>query len=748
MKTRNDALQQHQDDIGQRLNSTGTPFGSGWLMPQAAWATYSQNGVVRQIITRLATRMLSKDWTYKNADVQYEWGDIQSKLETLGLASKLRSCVIWKMIFGGAGILVEVDDSNRPLSEPLEPNLVRSVKGLRAMTCLTLRPYPAGRTWDNCDLFEDNYNIAGKGRLIHRSRVIVVVANDVPTDLGTWSTNIYNTMTRWPPSWIETIYSSLCDWKDTDKNVGTIVRTLSLLSLNLEGFRKAQTSPDSTEADEIEATLDAIAANLDNNGLLIIDSGDSLNEVGRNTSGLDKLVNEKKLTFVANTGFPKELVLMEAVGNLGTNSGPMDAYDELADGLRVDELVGPITRLTDILLGIERRKAGPDDEIPTEYTVEFDPLKDLSDKEKAEKRLDEARSRELDAKAGTPHEVLMGDPALNVYPGMPEYRERLEAEKDIAAEAEAVAAKQVPIEQLEATAEIARRLGVSPSTVISMREAGVIEGRKVGSRWRFHWPSVLEAINGAGGVEEAEEQAEEVEQAEPGSEPEADARLDSGLGLSDRDHFGSVYGASVAMREIFAVLERVAPADLPVLITGESGTGKEGIARGLHGDREGPFTAVNCAALPDSPAEIAEFLGVLAAGGGTLFLDEVGELPPAAQGAVLRVLAGPDLTARIVSATWRDPSWLRLDLYNRLAGVEVEVPPLRDREDDVVVLARMFYDGPLDDPFSPDALAAIRLHSWPGNVRELKNAVARASLFAGREMITAEHLQLRIGGAR
>ncbi len=241
-----------------------------------------------------------------------------------------------------------------------------------------------------------------------------------------------------------------------------------------------------------------------------------------------------------------------------------------------------------------------------------------------------------------------------------------------------------------------------------------------------------------------------------------------------------IIGESPAMRRLAEVLERVAPASASVLIRGETGTGKELVARRLHqlsSVSEGPFVALNCAAVPESLIE-SELFGhrkgaftgadrdragrFRQAHHGTLFLDEVGDLPLAAQAKMLRVLqervveplgGGKPMTVevRIVAATHRDLETLsreerfREDLYYRLRVVEIEVPPLREREDDVLLLAREFLTaagGPRD--LTPAAIDALRAYRWPGNVRELRNAVERAAIFATGPTVDVDDLPSEI----
>ena len=292
-------------------------------------------------------------------------------------------------------------------------------------------------------------------------------------------------------------------------------------------------------------------------------------------------------------------------------------------------------------------------------------------------------------------------------------------------------------------AQAARPFNISPSTLIKMAKAGKVRGHVVAGRWKFHLSQVTEALMG--------KTTAQLEQA-------ADERLD--IGLSESTKFGDVWGESDAMREIFAVLERVRDSGLAVLLLGETGTGKEGVARGLHvGD--GPFVAINSAELADDPAAAAKQLrrSLASAAGGTLFLDEVGDMPREVQSALLRVLAIPH-EARLVSATSlnaRDEWVLRPDLYYRLADVAVEVPPLRDRESDIITIAQGIYSDYTsargyesgDPAFTDAAVATMLVYPWPGNIRELKSAVSRGVEMAPRAApIGVEDMQLNIRGQR
>jgi DNA-binding NtrC family response regulator len=243
-------------------------------------------------------------------------------------------------------------------------------------------------------------------------------------------------------------------------------------------------------------------------------------------------------------------------------------------------------------------------------------------------------------------------------------------------------------------------------------------------------------------------------------------------------------GKSAPMAEVCNRIQKVAPTEATVLIVGESGTGKELVARALHKHSkrcDAPFVAFNCAAVPEQSIE-AELFGqnqsdhfrpglIQNAEGGTLFLDEIGELPTAAQARLLRVLQGgehapgeagdatPDV--RVLAATHRDLRKLvqdnafRSDLYFRLRVVELSLPPLRERDDDVIELAVFLLDKackqlarvPLN--LSREALDAIRRYHWPGNVRELSNAIERAVILCEGEVITPDLLAIdhRVGGA-
>ncbi|HVS36220.1 MAG TPA: sigma-54 dependent transcriptional regulator, partial [Gemmataceae bacterium] len=240
---------------------------------------------------------------------------------------------------------------------------------------------------------------------------------------------------------------------------------------------------------------------------------------------------------------------------------------------------------------------------------------------------------------------------------------------------------------------------------------------------------------------------------------------------ADPDPEAVVVGSCPAMREVYKAIGRVAAQDVPVLITGESGTGKELVARALyrHGPRaEAPFLALNCAALPEALLESELFgheKGAFTGAdrkrigkfeqchGGALFLDEIGDMPPALQAKILRVLqeqaferVGGNETirtdVRIIAATHRDlKAWsaegrFRADLYYRLSVFTVHLPPLRERGDDLLLLTRHYLHrfsrelGREVRQVAPEALERLRAYSWPGNIRELQSVLKQALLQA------------------
>jgi DNA-binding NtrC family response regulator len=237
---------------------------------------------------------------------------------------------------------------------------------------------------------------------------------------------------------------------------------------------------------------------------------------------------------------------------------------------------------------------------------------------------------------------------------------------------------------------------------------------------------------------------------------------------------------SSAMKAVLEVVERVAHATHPVLFTGESGVGKEVLARRVHArSGRGPFVAVNCAAIPEASVE-SELFGHVrgafpgadrdrtglfeSADGGTLFLDEIGELPMSVQPKLLRALESGEVRrvgedsaltydVRVLAATHHDlesemrEGRFREDLYWRLAVLQVEVPPLRDRPDDVEPLAEALLaeaSGGRVRRIEGSARRAMLGYGWPGNVRELRNAMQRAATLATTDLITAGDLPPRV----
>ncbi len=261
------------------------------------------------------------------------------------------------------------------------------------------------------------------------------------------------------------------------------------------------------------------------------------------------------------------------------------------------------------------------------------------------------------------------------------------------------------------------------------------------------------------------------------------------IDLSHEDRFGDMLGRSVRMRGIFALLQKVAPTDLTVLVTGESGTGKELVARALHAASRrlrSPFVVQDCSAIPRDLVESTlfghergAFTGATdrrkgsfeQASGGTLFLDEIGELPLDLQPKLLRVLENREIKrvggdraiavdVRVVAATNRDLRQMvnegsfREDLYYRLSVVQVELPPLRERAEDVPLLVRHFLGAFASRMWpgegrrfevAPEAMRRLQAHPWPGNVRELKNTLERAAALADGPVLRAADL---VPGAR
>ena len=250
--------------------------------------------------------------------------------------------------------------------------------------------------------------------------------------------------------------------------------------------------------------------------------------------------------------------------------------------------------------------------------------------------------------------------------------------------------------------------------------------------------------------------------------------------LQEQYAFHTILSKSPRMHDVFELISHVAQTISTVLIFGETGTGKELVARAVHdaSPRRGhPFVAVNCAALPESLLESelfghekGAFTGAVGqrkgrfelAHGGTIFLDEIGEIPPSMQAKMLRVLqerrferVGGTQTVeadvRVIAATNRDLLKLskegkfREDLYYRLNVVKIDLPPLRERPEDIPLLAAHFaqkFSSPGSSPktISPEAMELLLQHRWPGNIRELENAIERATVTSRDDMIRPENL--------
>jgi DNA-binding NtrC family response regulator len=256
--------------------------------------------------------------------------------------------------------------------------------------------------------------------------------------------------------------------------------------------------------------------------------------------------------------------------------------------------------------------------------------------------------------------------------------------------------------------------------------------------------------------------------------------------ISDRERFGNVLGRSMKMRQIFHLLEKIAPTSSTVLLIGETGTGKEVFARAIHETSHragGPYITVDCSAISENLIESelfgharGAFTGAVSARasafeeaqGGTIFLDEVGELPLAQQAKLLRALekkevkrlgenAARRVDVRIVAATNRPLAQevaegrFRRDLYYRLSVVEVQIPPLRERPEDIPLLAEHFLRKLAKRAQIPyrrltqDALSVLSAHTWPGNVRELRNVLEKGFALAEHEEIATAVLVGSVG---
>ncbi|HSA59910.1 MAG TPA: sigma-54 dependent transcriptional regulator [bacterium] len=256
---------------------------------------------------------------------------------------------------------------------------------------------------------------------------------------------------------------------------------------------------------------------------------------------------------------------------------------------------------------------------------------------------------------------------------------------------------------------------------------------------------------------------------------------------TEEDRFLDIVGKSLKMHEVYQLIDRVAPSNSSVLILGESGTGKELVARAIHQKsrrKDNPFVVINCAALPETLLESelfgyrkGAFTGAFAdkkglfeeADGGTIFLDEIGEITPAVQVKLLRVLQNGEIRriggsensrvdVRVLAATNKDlhqqvkTKAFREDLFYRLNVITLTLPPLRERKDDVSLLAYHFLKkfsektGKNVERISMDTLQTLEEYRWPGNVRELENVIERAVVLAEGGTITARELPPKLLG--
>jgi two-component system response regulator HydG len=257
--------------------------------------------------------------------------------------------------------------------------------------------------------------------------------------------------------------------------------------------------------------------------------------------------------------------------------------------------------------------------------------------------------------------------------------------------------------------------------------------------------------------------------------------------IEDRYRLDNLLGKSPKMQALFDLIRKVGPADVPVLITGESGTGKDLVAHALHGQSsraQATFLSINCAAVPESLLESelfgherGAFSGAVRArtgyfreaDGGTLFLDEIGDMSPGQQAKLLHALESGEIIpvgseqpirvdVRLVAATNRNLEELtregkfREDLLFRIDTVRLELPPLRERRDDIPLLAAHFLErlaltrGVATPSLSTAAMRCLLDHAWPGNVRELAHAIEHAVLVASGETIGPEDLPARVFG--
>jgi len=341
----------------------------------------------------------------------------------------------------------------------------------------------------------------------------------------------------------------------------------------------------------------------------------------------------------------------------------------------------------------------------------------------------------------------------------------------------------------------------APRVVITEARIGSYNGLELLARLRKRDPNALVIVTGALGTTQSVIEAMRLgafdfvrkEQLPFNLKIVADAALKAAeemqqaqkfeSGLTVEQHQDSIVGQSDAMQDVFKMIGRVSNSDAAVLITGESGTGKELVAHAIHqysARHDRPFLAINCAAIPENLLESelfghekGSFTGAAAqrigrfeqAEGGTLFLDEVGEMPLAIQSKLLRVLqdgtfsrVGGNHTiagdVRIVAATNKNldrevaDKKFREDLFYRLNVVRLHLPPLRERREDIRLLAGYFLKRIAAQRHKPqlklgtEAVAMLEAHAWPGNVRELENTIQRAAVLATSDILLPKDLPL------
>ncbi len=257
--------------------------------------------------------------------------------------------------------------------------------------------------------------------------------------------------------------------------------------------------------------------------------------------------------------------------------------------------------------------------------------------------------------------------------------------------------------------------------------------------------------------------------------------------LEERYNFSGIIGKSKSMQHLFDMIKRISSTNVSLLITGDTGVGKDLVAKAIHYNsacRDGKFVAVNCAAIPENLLESelfghvrGAFTGAVSskrglfeeAGGGTLLLDEIADMQMGLQAKLLRTLdegtirrVGDTQTmpvaVRLICSTNKnlarevERNNFRLDLYHRIKVIEIHIPPLRERREDIMLLAEHYLEklrsehGRNIDGFSPDAVSTLLSHNWPGNVRELINVIEQAVLLCDRTTITSENLTSIIDG--